>query len=306
MTTELSRRALLAAAIGALPASRTAAWAQPAPPRTWRGLGEDEWLARMATRPVSRMVSRHSSTAVVFRLDLGDGVEAAFKPERPGQESWWRNEIVSYRLARLLRIEHRVPPVAGRTVPATVFGRYAASDRLVTQRDGSVRGSAAVWVPDLHGEPLHTPEGRRAWSAWLTPGAEIPAASRERARQISEVLVFDYLMANYDRWNCCNIPVDARGQLVVRDNDAGWFASVMNRLNAPDHVRRLSRTLWNALHSVDASALRTEAARDPMQATVRMVGAGALAAYDRRRARLLRHVDALIAEHGESAVLAWP
>ncbi len=273
--------------------------------RTFRGRAEDDWLAQMSARPALRMVSRHSSTAVVYCLDLGDGVMTAFKPERPHQETWWRHEIVSYRFAKLLGIEDRVPPVVGRRVPATIFGRYAASDRLVVQGDGQVRGSAAAWVPVLRGEQLHTGERRREWTAWMQPGAAIPAASRERARQISEVLVFDWLMANYDRWNCCNIPVDERGLLVVRDNDGGWFPPVMNRVNSPDAVRRLPRSLWERLRAVDAAALRAEVERDPLRAE-HLIGPTELAAYERRRQVLLAHVEALLRRHGEPAVLAWP
>jgi hypothetical protein len=251
------------------------------------------------------MVSRHSSTAIVYRLDLGDNLEIGFKAERPHQETWWRHEIISYRFARLLGIEGRVPPVVGRRVPASMFGRYAASDRLVTGSDGMIRGSASVWMPVLRGEQLHTGDARREWTRWMTPGAEIPAARRERARHIAVLLIFDWLMANYDRWNCCNIPVDEHNDLVYRDNDAGWAVSVMNRVSTPDGIRRLPRALWERLQRVDGAALRAEVARDPMS-NEHLIGRAECAAYDRRRARLLRHLQDQMQQHGESAVLAWP
>ena len=151
--------------------------------RTFRGRAEDEWLTLLASRPAERMVSRFNSTAIVFGLELGGGLMTAFKPERPGQESWWRHEIVSYRFATLLGIENRVPPTVGRRVPASVFGRYAASDRLVVGEGGLIRGSASVWMPVLRGGGLHTEASRRVWREWLSPGATIPAEHRERARQ---------------------------------------------------------------------------------------------------------------------------
>ncbi len=301
---QLPRRALLASAVGAALLRAAPSFAQHGR-RTFRGRAEDEWLRELATRPVTRMVSRHSSTAIVFCLDLGDGFQTAFKPERPGQESWWRHEIVSYRFAKLLGIDDRVPPTVGRTVPATIFGRFAASDRLITQPDGMVRGSASVWMPTLRGEQLHTPDARREWSGWLVPGAAIPAARNERARQIAQLLVLDWIMANYDRWNCCNIPVDERAQLVFRDNDAGWFPRVMNRVNAPDAIRRLPRSMWERLRGLDTAAFRAEVERDPM-ASVGLMGRAEYAAYERRRARLIEHIEALLRRHGEAAVLAWP
>lgn len=306
MSTDLSRRALLSACVAAALTSKGVARAQNnRAANTYRGRSEDEWLTLMATRPAQRMVSRHSSTAVVYCLDLGDGILTAFKAERPHQETWWRHEIVSYRLAKLLGIDGRVPPAVGKRVPASIFGRYAASDRLVVQDDRQIRGSAAVWVPGLRGEQLHTPDRRREWTGWMQPGATIPAASMERARQISEVLVFDWLMANFDRWNCCNIPVDERSELVVRDNDGGWSLPVISHINAPDNVRRLPRRVWERLRTATAAALQTEVERDPLH-TENLLGRSEYAAYDRRRVRLITHVEGLIRRWGEAAVLAWP
>ncbi len=273
--------------------------------RVFRGRAEDEWLREMATRPVARMISRHMSTAVVYRLDLGDGIEVGFKPERPGQTYWWRREIVSYHFARLLGIEGRVPPVVGRRVPASMFGRFARRDALVVDAEGMVPGSASVWMPSLHGEEIHVGEGRQEWGRWLRPGAHIPEEHRERARQIAVLLVFDHLMGNFDRWNCCNIPIDEHDQLVYRDNDAGWQPRILDHVGSPSHIRRLPRSLYEALGRVTGDALRAAFERDPM-ASVGFVVPEALPAYDRRRRKLLDHLRRIIARHGEDAVMPWP
>ena len=78
--------------------------------RMFRGRSEDEWLRQMSERPVVRTLERFHSTLFVFHMDLGDGVEISFQPERPGQETFWRREVTSYHLARLLGIDNRVPP----------------------------------------------------------------------------------------------------------------------------------------------------------------------------------------------------
>ena len=272
--------------------------------RSFRGRGEDEWLRVMSERSPVRMVSRHSSTAIVFRIDLGNGVEIGFKPERPGQEPWWRHEIVSYRFARLLGIENMVPPVVGRTLPASIFGRYAQSDNLIV-RGGAIHGSASVWMPALHGENLHTGEARRQWVSWMNPANPIPSEHSERARQISIVLVFDFLMANFDRWNCCNIPIDEHGDVIMRDNDAGWYASVMNRLGSPSNVRRLPRSVWEAIRRTDSAALRAEIERDPM-ASEGLIQRDSYAAYDNRRQALIRQIERMVRQYGEDAVFPWP
>jgi hypothetical protein len=73
--------------------------------RMFRGRSEDEWLRLMSERPVVRTLERFHSTLFVFHMDLGDGVHISFQPERPGQETFWRREVTSYHLARLLGIQ---------------------------------------------------------------------------------------------------------------------------------------------------------------------------------------------------------
>lgn len=284
---------------------------QPAPQpagsgvRMFRGRAEDEWLEAMANRPIVRVISRHVSTAIVYRIELEGGIEIGFKPERPGQEQWWRSEIVSYHFARLLGIENRVPPVVGRHIPLSAFGRLAARSELVTLRNGDVPGSASVWMPALHGENLHTGPARHAWITWLNPANTIPEESRERARQITEVLVFDFLMGNYDRWNCCNIPIDEAGNIVIRDNDAGWQPRILMNVGGPDAIRRLPRSLYEGIQRATPEALAEAIARDP-HARENLLPRATLPAYGHRRQVLLDHLARVIRRYGEAAVFAWP
>jgi hypothetical protein len=79
----------------------------------------------------------------------------------------------------------------------------------------------------------------------------------------------------------------------------------MNRVNTPSNVQRLPRSLWERVRAVDGEALRAEVERDPMRAEG-LIGRSECAGYERRRARLIAHVEGLVARHGEGAVLAWP
>ncbi len=272
----------------------------------FRGRSEDDWLTEMATRPVQRLLSRHSSTAIVFHFDLGDGVEIGFKPERPGQEDYWRHEVVTYRLARVLGITDRVPPVVGRRIPLAAFGGWARGDALVISgHERTVRGSASVWIPVLRGNDLHIPPARTAWQTWLNPGMPVPPEHADAARQIALVFLLDYLQSNYDRWNCCNIPVDDHGDIVIRDNDAGWYLRPMLHLGTPTVVHKLPRSVWAALLQADAAVLRAEVERDPL-ASQGILGRQQYAAYETRRQSLIAHVRDLIARYGEAQILPWP
>ena len=274
--------------------------------RMFRGRSEDEWLRLMSERPVVRTLERFHSTLFVFRMDLGDGVEISFQPERPGQETFWRREVTSYHLARLLGIDNRVPPTVGKRVPLSAFGRHARGVGLVVDRRGMVLGSASVWMPVLNRVNMHLTPARREWSSWVNPARPLPEASRERARQVSEVLVFDYLAANYDRWNCCNITADEHDDLVFRDNDAGWFPDVINRLGDPAVVRRVPRYLYEAVQRVTPEMLRESVSHDPMAASVHLVASRAYTGYELRRQALLANLRRMVTRHGEAAVFPWP
>jgi hypothetical protein len=302
----------VAAPAGAVPVVAAPAEAVPAPApaasevRMFRGRSEDEWLRLMTERAPLRVRERFHSTMYVFHVELEGGVEVSFQPARPGQEHFWRHEIVSYHLARLLGISNRVPPTVGRRIPARVFGRHLTGTGIVVDRNDTVAGSASVWMPTLASARMHLAPARRVWSSWMNPANPLPDEHRERARQVSEVLVFDFLTANYDRWNCCNITVDENNDLVFRDNDAGWVPSVINRVTSPNVVRRVPRYLFEAVQRVTPEMVRDSVARDPMAREHRLVDPEALAGYARRREALLQQLRANIARHGEAAVLAWP
>lgn len=272
----------------------------------FRGRSEDEWLRLMSERPVRRVIERFHSTLYVFHMDLGDGIEISYQPERPGQETFWRREVTSYHLARLLGIENRVPPTVGKRVPLSAFGAAARGVNLVVDRHGMVLGSASVWMPVLRSAEMHRLPARREWSSWMNPANALPEDRRERARQVSEVLVFDYLAANYDRWNCCNITVDEHNDLVFRDNDAGWLPSVLSRLTTPNVVRRVPRYLFTSIEAVTPERLRASVAQDPMARDVHLVAHGAWEGYELRRQALLENLRRMIARYGEAAVLPWP
>ncbi len=292
------------AALATAPAAAAPATAEA--PRMFRGRSEDEWVRLMHERPVVRTVARFHSTLYVFHMDLGDGVEISFQPEQRNLETFWRREVASYHLARLLGIQNRVPPTIGKRVPLSAFGRLGRGTNLVVDREGMVYGSASVWMPVLHGAQMHEAPARQEWSSWMNPANPLPPGRGERARQVSEVLVFDYLAANYDRWNCCNITVDENNDLVFRDNDAGWFPRVINGLGSPSVVRRVPRYLYESMQRATPAALRASIARDPMSSRMRLIPDESYVGYDRRRNAALGSLRRMVQRHGEAAVFPWP
>jgi len=289
-------------------ASSTADGGAAAGARMYRGRSEDEWIRRMREQPVVRVVERFQSTLYVWHLDLGDGIEISFQPEQVNLETFWRREVASWHLARLLGITNRAPPTVSRRIPVAALGRTARNVELVVDRRGMVVGSASAWVPTVAHVNMHLAPARRVWSRWVNPEHPLPEdpRERERARQVAEVLVFDYLAANYDRWNCCNIGADENGDLVFRDNDAGWAPRVINNLGSPGVTRRVPRYLYESMQRATPEALRASIAQDPEGARGHLIPDAAYVGYETRRQAMLASLRRMIARHGEAAVLAWP
>jgi hypothetical protein len=262
---------------------------------------EDDLLREMATRPVRRVIERFNSSTLVFHCDLGDGIEIAFKPARQGEHDWWIHEVAGYELARLLGIEERVPPAVVRRVPVSALEGFLRDANLEVNRDGTVDGAAIFWMPVLRRTNLHTAEAREQWTAWLDPRRQIPAEHRRRATQIAALIAFDYLQANFDRWNAANVPQDEHGDLVFRDNNRGWYIENLVRLDRGgiDGLRRLPASLLPAVERASGAAL----ARRTVHVTPRVLSERQVEQYELRRRALLARINELIAEYGRDQVL---
>ncbi|TXD33969.1 hypothetical protein FRC98_19955 [Lujinxingia vulgaris] len=131
-------------------------------------------------------------------------------------------------------------------------------------------------------------------------------STREIARQLSNITVFDYLTNNFDRYSGVeeyygvnNHFVD--GTFLSLDNGAAFqfqpMAVVERRLPG---VTRFSRTMIDAVRMmrpevVDPILFPEQNNRDRLRLKV----------FWQQREKLLMHVDRLVAEHGEEAVYAF-
>ena len=293
-----------AAAEPARPPTSVAPAATAGAARTFRGHDEDALLHDMATRPVLRVMERFSSSTLVYHCDLGNGLEVAFKPARRGEHQWWKHEVLGYRLARVLGITGRVPPVVSRTVPLSALRGYTHGADLIVERDGTVRGAAIFWMPVLHHAGLHTGAPRAQWEHWLDARTDVPPANRRRASQISALLAFDYLQANFDRWNTANVPVDEHDDLVFRDNNRGWFMENLARTDMGTVVppQRVPSWMLAGIERATPEAVRAEIARDGLPFH-RLAQRSYWDAYAARREALLRQLREAITRFGRDRVL---
>ncbi|HSQ65233.1 MAG TPA: hypothetical protein VLM85_18565 [Polyangiaceae bacterium] len=281
------------------------------------GAPDEAKLAKYA-RVVPVEAKSIGHTSVVFRVDFAGGLRAAYKPESKRGHKRYRGEVASYRLAKLLGLRN-VPPAAIRTMPRAELRAAAAAtdakalslfDDEVVDRSGRVYGALMPWIDKLEFYPLERPSEKVRWKAWLVHGGDIPAEERDIAAQVSTLLVFDALTANWDRWSGANVAIDrATRTLLFVDNDGAFadppppapLAAQMGLVRGCD---RFSRSLVARLRAIDPISLADAIGEE--EPGVPLLGAHVLASVDQRRKDVLGVVDGKIAALGEGAVLSFP
>ena len=293
------------------PGPTAAELAAAAPPirsnRTFGGVSEDHILNEIHS---ARIVGRQQvgSTSVNFHLTLSSDTDASFKPRSTSHADAYRAEIAAFRLNRLLGLS-RVPPAISRYVQRAQL--HLSTETLVLpERDGNVRGAAIYWVPVLRDSRIDQERERTRWSRWLRQRDTIPADQLVRAEEISSLVVFDFLIGNWDRWSGANVPMDAGGHLIYRDNNGGFgepfgdamLAIVMRQLRL---VQKFSRAVIDRARGMTEETVRAEMALDPDTAHPPL-SAVQITSLLRRRDTLIAYVDDLVRRHSEAAVYVWP
>jgi hypothetical protein len=260
------------------------------------------------------------TTTISFQLQLEGPHDAAFRPETRGSPRGWLNEIAAFRVAQLLELDDVPPSVA------TIVDRARLRRRIDPAYEGDVdelfaalvfgpqgvRGSATYWVPNLERtSDLDSAAGVLRWSAWLEPGAEIPPESRRLAQDLSNMAVFDFLIANVDRMSGGNLrAVTNEGvrRVVIRDHNLAFAArpndQQSERLLAElRRTQTFSRGTYQRLVAIDRAAL--EAAMVDEIAGDLLDDGQVRAVLDRREA-IVSYVSALVEAYGEDAIFVFP
>lgn len=292
----------------------------------------------LAHAEITRVERGSGGRSLAFRLTFRDGSRGYFKPPQTFSGSHFHAEIASYHLDRMLGLG-RVPPTLGRRLSWQPLRDVAAGDARVSEaivdRD-HVCGSLSYWVPErlvpielglgweswvrFAPAPAISPFQRaRVYAAQATGALELPEVAEahraaampdtiDRAAELSDLVLFDYLTENIDRWGGDYTNVRTRGPggaLVFLDNAAGFIESpraspgfMDARLHA---VQRFRRSTVEAIRTFSVDAYRARVERD---ACAPILTDRLYAQLEERRATLLAHVDRMITEHGDDA-LPW-
>jgi hypothetical protein len=285
---------------------------------TFLGMSDELLLERVRRQPIVRFKLNHGGSSLSFRVEFADGSRAAWKPTQTNTQTIPRKEIAAYRLNRLLGL-NAVPPAAPRAVSRDELFQHLHPESLealprikaetVFGANGQTIGTASYWIPVIKDSGLDTPEGRQVGQIWLTQGQPIPPDRVAMAAQLSDLIVFDFLTANPDRYSGGNMKMSPDGgQLFYMDNTMSFFVDpngIPRNRDALEKTQRFSRALYQALGRVTQPTLE-KALTEEIGAPFEILTPAEIAAVVSRREAVHQHVAALIAAFGERKVLAFP
>lgn len=277
-----------------------------------------------------------------FKLMLDTGEKAYFKADQTFSAANWFGEVASYHLDRMLGLG-RVPMVVSRTFPWESLAHAAGGDVRKSEiivNGSEVQGALVAWVTG----PLMPLPHQPGWERWvrvqhwptsaispfqrpavwahqlLTRGVAIskeertrrrllrPEPDREdRAAELSDLVVFDYLTRNQDRWGGENANVLVRGQkgpLVFLDNGAAFEPGDPrpSLMEARIHtLQRFRRRTIAAVRGFDLEKFKARLAKERIQP---VLSEAQLSGLDQRRKHLLEWVAQNESSFGE-AIWAW-
>ncbi|MEM7137082.1 MAG: hypothetical protein AAF500_10910 [Myxococcota bacterium] len=289
---------------------------------------------------VDRVVRGKGGRSLAFKIWLSDGTVGYFKPAQSFSAAHWYSELAAYYLDRELGLG-RVPPTVGRVFAWQDLRRAAGGDPRIKELafgpDKTLKGAFIWWVP----QRLARLRLGRQWERWvrvqrtlpITPyqrpvdyRADLngrsgtreatdpdrplagPAPDNERAAELSDLIVFDYLTQNVDRWGGGFTNVRTReedGPLIYLDNGAGFWLGQQRlglmeaRLKA---LQKFRLSTVEAVRNLDIDAFAARLASDPLAP---ILNEKQLAGLRKRQKAFLAHVDRMVARFGEAEVLAW-
>jgi hypothetical protein len=284
---------------------------------TFLGMADDLLLARLRSAPITRSKANRGGSSLSFRVDFADGSRAAFKPAQTNLQTIPRKEVAAYRISRLLGLSAVPPAILRALTRDELFANLHPESQPLLPRlraetlftpQNKTMGALSYWIPEIKDAGWDTPEGIQRTSQWLKVGVPLSRDDQPAAAQLSNLVVFDFLTANPDRYSGGNIKVSPDGDRVYfMDNTMAFF------LHPEGHARnrawlakteRFSRTLLAALGRLTAT--RLERVLGPDAEGQEILTSSEIRAVVARREVLQRHVAALVATHGAPNVLVFP
>ena len=262
------------------------------------------------------------STSVVFRMKTDSDHTAAFKARSRRRARAPDAEIAAYRIGALLGLDN-VVPAAARSVSRPHIANRLHRDftdpgvweeiegQILWNNANEAEGAAIYWVPSMENIGLDLPRERARWRGWVgAENAEPPEGHQALARDLSNMVLFDYLIANWDRYSGGNLNVTGPSQAfrtVLRDHDAAFAAPLPPPIAARlreelEHVTHFSRTVVERLRRLDEGSLQRAM---EVEGRASLLKDAQRAGVLERAATAVSYLGSLIDQKGEPAVLSF-
>ena len=288
---------------------------------TFGGAADQTLLAPLREPAITGVKFNRGGTSISLRIDFENGSRAACKPNQIHIHSQPRREVAAYRINRLLGLAS-VPPAVGR--------RFRFSDivdhlrdpthrkRVVAEgspeKDGTVLAELSWWIPVLveariQGFTVDSTDGVVTWKRYLKQGRPVPDDVAGVVSQISQLVLFDFVINNADRWSGGNVKASDDGRvLYFMDNTMSFGDDDNGHTKTRTYFERsekFSRRMVEKLRQLDRDGLRAALSSDiePFDFLLTDVEQKSVLA---RRDYAMRYIDRLIEQHGEQAVLVFP
>jgi hypothetical protein len=208
-----------------------------------------------------------------------------------------------------------VPPATGRSVNKDeLLGKLPADAQFTATRimaetlfdeEGFTRGEVSYWIPTILDSHLDATESVISWWKWMTVGEEIPADKADLMAQLSDLLLFDLVTNNSDRFSGGNLMTSKDGRvLFYMDNAFGFQVEPEGHVRCRTYLQRcqkFSRKLIVALRHMTLPQIRAALEPEPG-----VLSENEMASVLARRDVALKYVDGLVAQYGAEKVLVFP
>lgn len=309
--------------VDAAPVDRAAAPPSDAPSwtGTFGGKPDAELLAPLRESGISQVKFNRGGTSISLRIDLENGGRAACKPNQIHIHSQPRREVAAYRLNRLLGLSS-VPPAVGRRFRFSDIVDHLRDplhkNRVVAEGspdgDGTVLAELSWWIPVLQearidGFAVDSTDGVVTWKRYLAQGREVPEQVAGVVAQISNLVVFDFVINNADRWSGGNVKASEDGRVLYFMDNTMSFGDDDNGHTKTrtyfERAQKFSRSLVARLRALTDEDLRAAMTTD-IEPFEFLLSDAEMKSVLARRDYAIRAIDRLIEKHGEEAVLVFP
>ena len=288
----------------------------------FQGVRDELLVAPLRAGEPVRVKFNRGGSSISLRIDFHNGARAAFKPDQVNLQSIPRKEVAAYRVNRVIGLSSVAPAIARElhvddliaAVDPESAGFVPRMQAEMVTDEGFVSGELSWWIPviqpaQIDGYAMDSTDGIVTWKRCLTVGNPIPTHDLALVAQISEMLVFDFLINNADRWSGRNAQASGDGRtLYFMDNTLSFGREPDGHGKVRRYLTRsqkFSRSLIRNVRDLDEARLRDalDGDRGPYE---ELLTAEEIEAVMHRRDWLLGYVDDLIATHGADEVLVFP